>query len=312
MAEPARETRAAAGAGAAAASTSLLAYVLLTALAVFWGSNWPAMKIAVQEIPPWTFRSLCLAFGGGALLLIARLGGASLVVPRAERWPLAFASLFNVTGWYLFTAFGLLTMGAGRAVIVAYTMPLWVTLLSAPLLGEPVTPRKLVALAMGLAGLALLLVPEIGRLGAAPLGALHMLGAAVTWAIGTVLVKRVRWSIGTLELSGWQLLVGGIPVFLGAALLEMPVDLARLSGPGIVATLYTVLVAMTLGQWLWFRIVRLLPASVGSIGSLAVPAVGVMSSAFVLGEPVGLPEIGSLVLVVAAVAIVLLRANGRR
>ena len=70
--------------------------LLLGALTVFWGGNWPALKLAVREIDPWTFRTLCLVLGGAALLALVRAGGQSLAVPRRERGPLCLVSGANV------------------------------------------------------------------------------------------------------------------------------------------------------------------------------------------------------------------------
>ena len=99
--------------------------VLLGALTVLWGSNWPAMKLALRELDPWTFRTICLLVGGGGLLALVRVGGQSLRVPRPERGPLAVVAFFNITAWHLCSAYGLTLVQAGRAVIIAYTMPLW-------------------------------------------------------------------------------------------------------------------------------------------------------------------------------------------
>jgi drug/metabolite transporter (DMT)-like permease len=68
---------------------------------------------------------------------------------------------------------------------------------------------------------------------------------------------------------------------------------------------FVLCVAMDLAHWTWVRIVRVLPASVAAIGSMAVPVVGVLSSALLIGEKLGASELASLVLVVGAIALVL-------
>ena len=82
-------------------------FVLLFAITLFWGANWPAMKLGLTEIPVWSFRTICLIGGGGGLLIIARLGGVRLGVPRRELGPLLLCAVFNVVGWHLFTGYGL-------------------------------------------------------------------------------------------------------------------------------------------------------------------------------------------------------------
>ena len=80
--------------------------------------------------------------------------------------------------------------GAGRSVILAYTMPLWVVLFSAVWLGEPLTLRRAIGIALGMSGMLLLIVRELGAMQAAPLGTALVIAAALSWAVGTVLLKR--------------------------------------------------------------------------------------------------------------------------
>jgi drug/metabolite transporter (DMT)-like permease len=282
---------------------------LLGALTLLWGSNWPAMKLALQEIDPWTFRTVCLLVGGGGLLTIVRAGGHSLRVPRAERWPLALIALFNITGWHLCSAYGLTLIQAGRGAIIAYTMPLWTVVFGRLLLGERITPSRLTALALGLAGMAVLVAPDLGAIRAAPAGSLLVLGAALSWAIGTVLTKSRRWTVPTAVLTGWQLLLGAVPIVLGAAIRWSPAGGASFGGTGglstaaLLGTAYATFVGVIFCHWAWFRIVALLPAAVAAIGTLGVPIVGLLTSALVLGEPVGATELTALVLVVGALGI---------
>jgi len=81
--------------------------LLLATLTLLWGGNWPAMKLALREVDPWTFRTVCLLVGGAGLLALARAGGQSLRVPPRERWPLAVVTFFNITAWHLCSAYGL-------------------------------------------------------------------------------------------------------------------------------------------------------------------------------------------------------------
>ena len=194
--------------------------MLLALLSLFWGLAWPAMKIVLGEIRPWTFRAICLAAGGAALLALARAGGAALRVPAGDLTPLIITSLINITGWHILSAYGLTLLHAGRAVIIAYTMPLWAILLSRLLLKEHITSARWWALGIGWTGLALLLGPDMQAVGAAPLGALMMLGAAACWAAGTVLVKFFKWHMPGTLVMGWQLLIGGIPIVVGAILID--------------------------------------------------------------------------------------------
>ncbi len=289
-----------------------LGFVLLAALALFWGGNWPTMKLALAEIEVWPFRSMCLIVGGTALLTLSRLRGRSIRVPTRELRPLVICVVFNILGWHLFSGYGVSMIEAGRASIIAFTMPVWAALFSRFVLGEALTGTKLLGLALGIAGLAVLIGPDLSSLGAAPLGAALMLGAAISWALGTVIMKRFLWTIPVATLAGWQLLIGAVPITLGALAFQEFPDLTALSTPAQLSLLYVLAVPMVFCHWAWFTVVRLFPAAIAATGTLAIPFVGVYSSGLVLGEPIGPREWGALALVCAAWAVVLvLPALGR-
>jgi len=278
---------------------------LLITLSLFWGLAWPAMKISLSEIPPWTFRSYCIVLGGIGILILARANGFKLKLPLQELKPLCLVALFSITGWHLFSAHGILRMNAGRAAIIAFTMPLWANILSALLLKERITATRILALGIGLGGLALLIWPEIEAVGTAPLGAVFMLGAAISWATGTVLIKRTAWNTPTTVLTGWQLLLGGIPVVIGALCFEPSGISFNVSARALVALTYIIVFPMIYCHWAFFSLIRIFPASIAAISILAIPVVGVFSSTLILNEPVGISEMAALVLVVTALAIAL-------
>jgi drug/metabolite transporter (DMT)-like permease len=279
--------------------------LLILGIGLFWGLNWPAVKIALSEIPPWTLRTLGLGCGAAILLLAARLNGHSLAVPRGERGPLILAGCLTVAGFNLLSAFGQLHMPASRAAIIAFTMPAWATLLSAVFLRDPLTLNRLASLALGMAGLALLVAPDLRALEAAPLGPMFMLGAALSWAAGTVLIKRVPWTIPTLVLAAWQVAAAVVPIAIGALVLERPFDLAWPSPPVAVALTFHILLPMAFCHYAWMGIVARYPAPVAAIATLLIPVVGVVSSVLILGETAGPREVGALALVLASVALVL-------
>ena len=280
-------------------------FLLIVAITLFWGLNWPAMKIAFGEIPVWTFRSLCLVVGGVGLLSIARLGGRSLRVPRADVRPLLLSCLFNVIGWHLLSGYGISLIPAGRAAIIAFTLPVWTSLLGAFFLGERMTTYKWLGLGLGVAGLAVLMGEDILVLRAAPVGTLFMFGAAISWALGTIVIKRTDWAISSSALVGWQLMIGAVPIVIGMLVIEGIPKPAALSQEAILATIYVLTLPILFCQWAYFRLVRLFPAALAAIGTLMIPVVGVFSSAVILDERVGFGEVAALLLVCSALAVVL-------
>lgn len=279
--------------------------ILLAALSLFWGANWPAMKLALGDIPPWTFRAVCVSFGGLGLLAITRLAGHSLKIPKAEMKGMLLCAFFGNLCWHLLSAFALRQVGAGHAAIIAYTMPLWATLLGLWLLKERLTIYKVGGLALGLGGMALLAAPTLGSVGDSPIGALMMLGAALSWAIGTVLFKYFHFTISSTAVAGWQLTLAAAPIVIGAAIFEGVPDFASYSVEAWSGLIYAITFPMIFCHWAWFVIVRLFPATVAAISTLAIPVVGVLSSALVLGEVIGWREVIALALVCLGLATVL-------
>lgn len=276
------------------------------ALTLFWGGNWPFLKIALAEIPVWWFRSICLLIGGSSLIFIASFSRQIVAIQRFEIKPLLLCALLNVFGWHLFSAYGVSLMPAGRAVIIAFTMPVWASILSSIFLDEPLTKNKIIALGLGLAGLAILIGPDLLVLKSAPIGALFMLGAAVSWAFGTVAFKRTKWVASTSALAGWQLLLAGIPITIGAILFEPMPLWSEISAPAIYSFMYILAFPMIFCQWAYLKAVRSFPASLAAISTLGIPVIGAYSSALILGEHVGLQEFSALVLICAALGAVLL------
>jgi len=308
------EGDAAAGAGLTAEPDHLpqRLWWVLAALTLAWGFNWTALKVGLSEVPPWTFRSLCLWLGAAVLFIALRAGGQRLVLPTGQWGRLWLLALLNITTWNMLVAFGVGMIPSGRAAILAYTMPVWAVPLSVWFLGERITGTKVFGLALGLGGLALLLLESFAGLGRAPLGSLLVLGASVTWALGTVLQKRFPVSMPTASYTVWIMLLGGAPIFAGAVLFE---DWQAMKEVGVAAwlgTAYNVFIAFAFAHWAWIKIATSVPVSVFSISMLLIPVVGVLSGMLFLGERPTWAEYAALALVLAALVTVLRPARAAR
>lgn len=289
-----------------ALADSRIGLLLLALLTFFWGINWPAMKTAVAEIPVFTFRAITVIVGSIGLMLVAHLAGNRLRLTRVELKPLIIVSLINVTAWQLLSAFALVNMPAGRAAIVAYTMPVWTAVLAVLVLRERLTRRVVAALVFGMAGVSCLLIPAHTQFADASLGILLMAIGGFTWASGTVALKLVRWDLPITSLAAWQMLIGGIPVVLGAFIMDGGFDPAQVSATAWLACAYAVLIPTVFCHWAWYRVVSIYPASISALGTLLIPVVGVLSSTLALGEPIGWDVIAALVLVGAAIVLIAL------
>lgn len=278
-------------------------YVSLALLTVGWGCNWPMIKLAVSGMSPFLFRAYCVLAGALGMFAIARVGGLSLRVPEGQWGRLCLVSLFNITIWNVTSAVAVLHLPAGRSAVLAYTMPLWTVLLSWPILGERLTRRRVLGVTLGMAGMLLLLGEHIVALRGAPLGILMILCAAVSWALGTLLLKRYPIALPPSVLTGWQMLVGGAPIVLFSLWFEYE-KIAPVYGATLVGLLYNLIIATILCHWAWFKLIAVTPAAVASLATLMIPVIGVFSSMLVLGEQPTWQEYAALVLVVGAVATV--------
>jgi len=277
---------------------------VLAGLTVVWGFNWTAMKVAIADIAPFTFRTLCLGLGSGVLFAFLRASGQPLAIPRDQWQRLVLIAFFNITCWNILVVFGLNLLPSGRAAILAYTMPAWAIPLSVLLLGERLTARKLLGLALGMAGMALLVWDEFHRIQGAPRGALLVLGAACTWAIGTILQKKYPVRAPLAGFTAWMMLLGGVPIYIGALLFE---DFSKLADVGLTSALgatYNVLLAFAWAHWAWIKLATSVSVTVFSLSMLVIPVVGVFSGILFLGEQPGWPEYAALAFVLGSLATV--------
>ncbi len=283
------------------------AIVPILLLAVVWGCNWPVLKIGVTEVAPLTFRALTLPVAALGMFLVTRWSGESIRIPRAWWGRLATLAFLNIAGWNGFVLFGVQQLPAGRSAIIAYTMPIWSTLIAMAVLDEKLDRRKAIGLVLGMLAMAILLGDDIRHIGSAPTGAFMILAAAVLWAFGTVLLRKWKPPFAQNALSGWMMLLGWLPLAILAPFLDPHAasSLTTLSGKAWFAIVYNMFLAGTIAHWAWFTLARTLPVAVSSLSSLPVPVVGVLAGMLFLGERPGIAEFVALALVLASLFAVL-------
>jgi drug/metabolite transporter (DMT)-like permease len=258
--------------------------LLLVALTLLWGSNWPMMKFSLREVSPLLFRALTMT--GGALVLAAWFGwrGTPLALPRAQAGAVFALTLPNVVGWHLGSIIGLTQLPAGRAGILAFTMPVWTVLLGALLFGHRLTRRAGIASAAALAAVALLAADELAKLAGRPVGVLWLQFAAASWALGTLLIARLHVQLGNEALTLWLTSIGAAFFWLAALAFEPLPDARAWSAATWASLAWGVFVNFGISQLLWFTLARELPPQASSFSLMAVPLVGVLSSTVLVGE----------------------------
>ncbi|MCZ8101193.1 MAG: DMT family transporter, partial [Burkholderiales bacterium] len=258
--------------------------LLLVVLTVLWGVNWPVMKAGVREFPPLGFRALCMAGGAVLLALMARAQGHSLRVEREHWRELALLGLTNMVGWYVLAIWGVKLLSSGRAAILGYTMPVWTALIGWLLYRDRLDARTGLGVLAACAAVGLLLAGELGTLSGRPLGALLMLGAAFTWAIGTQLMRRRTVPGSLVVLTFWMMLMGLATCSAISLTLERDQWTRWPNTVEWAAILYNVFLVFGVSQLLWFRLATILPPVASSLSVMLIPVVGLFSGMALLGE----------------------------
>ncbi len=292
-------------AGSSLALSPTVARLLLVAVVVLWGSNWPVMKIGVTYMPPVWFGAARMVLGALTLFaLLAVLGRLSLPTRRDLPVVLTVGAL-QMGAFLALVNIALLHVGAGRSAILAYTTPLWVTPAAIFLLGERLTGFKLLGLALGLGGVAVLFNP-LGFDWSDPqvlLGNALLLLAALAWSVAILHVRGHAWDSSPLQLAPWQMVIAVPPLVLVSWLTE---DWSRIRWSGDLALVlaYNGPLATAFCFWAVVSVTRALPAITTSLSLLAVPVTGVAASALFLGEPLTPTLVAGLVLILAGTALV--------
>jgi drug/metabolite transporter (DMT)-like permease len=268
--------------------------------------------VVLFEMAPMQFRTLCLFFGAAGLFTIAHMSGLPIRIPKGQ-WPRTITiALVNMMALNIFVVYGVQLMASGRAAILGYTMPVWSVIIATWLLKEPFTKRRALGCVLGGAGLLLLLGDEIQAVGRSPLGAIIMIGAAVSWAIGTVMMKRWHVSLPVSAFAAWQLLISALPIMLFAITFENGTfNPFALSLWPMLGVFYNVLVVFIFGYWAWMKIALVAPVGVSSLSVMMTPVVSVFSGMLLLGETPHWQDYAALILVVASLATVLMPARPR-
>ena len=267
-------------------------------LSLIWGYNWVVMKTALRDSPPLLFAAMRVLGGTFVLFLILKIMRRPLAPP-----PIGFIlplGLLQSTGFVGCTLWALEYGGAGKTAILVYMMPLWLVLLAAPLLGEPIRSLERPALALALLGLLLILDPWHMHGGK---GIILALFSGIFWALSAVWQKKhPAPGFDLLDVTAWQMLFGGIALLI----IALVMDPLRIHWTiGLAASLfYNAVPGNALAWILWAYALHRLPSVVAGMGTLLAPAVGIFSAWIQLGERPGPMEGAGMGLILAAMLLV--------
>jgi drug/metabolite transporter (DMT)-like permease len=289
-------------------SESTKARLLLVVLCIGWGTAWVTMRMALDQIPPFSMRVATLSLGATVLTSFALWQGRRIAVVHRRTWiHICMASLFNIVGFSIFTPFAQLSAETSRVAIMVYTMPIWAAMLALPILGERLTPTRIAALALCVAGMVILISP-LARIGI-PVGIMLAVGAAMSWAAGTVYLKWANLEGDPMAITIWQLVFGVVVVAICVPVFEGGLHL-NAGAWSLFGLIYSGIIGSGLCYFLWFGIVRRLPASTAALGVLASPVIGIITAMIVLGERPTWSDAIGFAFMLSASAIVVLRPDG--
>ncbi|HEX6147543.1 MAG TPA: DMT family transporter [Acidimicrobiia bacterium] len=282
-------------------------YVLLATVVLVLGLNWPVMATGIKSITPiWmgVFR-----VSGAALVVVtmALVSGNMAVPPRRDLPIIVSMAVFRLTTVFLLVFTGLQLVPAGRSSVVVWTTSLWTVPIAALFLGERMTGRRWVGLALGITGVVVLFEPWSFDWAQSDVAIGHglLILAAIVNAATAVHIRGHRWTMTPLGAAPWQL--------VGAAIIMVTLGLV-VDGPPVIdwtpqlvwVVLYQGVLATGVAFLAQIVILRNLAAVSTNLTLMAVPVVGVASSAVLLGEDVTTTLALGLMLVILGVALNLL------
>ena len=284
----------------------------LATIYVVWGSTYLAIRVMVEDIPPLLGAGVRFLIAGGILYAWVALRRPASA-RRITRRQLAAAAVVGIL--LMFGGNGMVTLAekevpSGLAALLIASEPLWIILLRASLGGERVPGMTMLSVAIGFAGVALLVLPG-DRPEGAPLGwSLVVVLAALLWAGGSFAASRMDRPPDLLTTTAWQMLIGGaFMAVVGLAVGEAgDVHMSEISLDSAAAFVFLVLVgsiaAFTAYNWL----LKHVAISTVSTYAFVNPVIAVFLGWLILSEEItGWVVLGTAV-IVAAVAFVVLSA----
>jgi len=256
------------------------------AASAIWGGMYVVSKVVLEVIPPFTLLVIRLVLGFLALAVVIMARGGFSVKPR-QFWAFfgvgavgyGFSLAFQFVGTKLSTAAnGSLVTSATPALVLPFAFFL---------LKEPVTRRRLFAILLASLGVLAVIDPRSAQLSSSLfIGNLSLLGAAITWALYSVLVRKVSSNADLLQASAIMLL-GGLPLTVPVSLWELGTQGIGIITPALIGgILFLGIISTAIAMFLWNYAFAKLPASVASLTFFAQPLVGSLLGWFFLNEKI--------------------------
>ena len=279
----------------------LIPYIALSAICLIWGTTYLVLRIAVLHFPPFLFVTIRQLIAGSLLVGFMLLSGKAAWPDRAHLFRQAVAGFFMISLGNGLVAWAEVVIPSGVAAIICSLMPMVVILIN---LGvnkdERPTVAILIGVLLGLGGILMIFGEHLVEFAKIEyqLGILVIFIAVLSWAGGSVWLKR-RGNDGNAFLNaGLQMFFGGIWLIPGALIFD---DLGHVtwSAEAFYSMIYLVLIGSIVAYACYSYVLRKLPMTIVSLYAYVNPIVAVILGWIVLSEKLNL-RIGIAILVTVA------------
>ena len=276
--------------------------VLFLTMATAWGVNYLFVVIGLNYATPLWLATLRAALGAAGVFVYLLLVQHRSVLSRRDRIDAMLLGIPNTAVFLGLWFVAASQVPAGETAIVIYTFPLWVALLSPWALAQPLTARHWASVSIGFLGVVLISQPwALGAGAVSPVALLELLGAAVSWAVGTVLFQR-RFH-GGLEMreSNLYQLAGGFLALLVATLAIDPTTLPQPSTSLLASVLWIGVFGTAYAYAAWYFLLARVHAATLSAYTFLVPLIALIAAAIFFGERFTFAEVAGMGLVLVSI-----------
>ncbi|MCL9816279.1 DMT family transporter [Natronocalculus amylovorans] len=281
--------------------------VLFILLSLFWGTSFVAIEAGLAYFPPLVFAGIRYAIAGAILLIYAVYISTRWLPQTPKEWLSVSVSGVLIVGAYhgLLYLGELYVSGAIAAVIVSLTPVLTVLLASVMLPAERLTPIQLGGVLLGLIGVVVIINPDPGMVfDASTIGIVLIFFGALSWAIGSVLIKPLDTTLPLLALISWAMLIGATSLFVGAAIRGETVTAIEWSQTAIISLTYLTVISGVIAFFIYFELHDRVGATQINLVSYLEPVVAIGMSWLLLGSVIDSTVVVGFTAVFAGFALV--------
>jgi len=289
---------------------STLVLIAFACVYSFWGSTYLAIHVAGEQLAVSVVSASRSTLSAVVIVLICLLSGRSLRVPRGEPWKLVLIGLLFMSANNMLLTWGEKLVPSGFASLIISTMPIMIAILNGCLPGgEPMNKRGWLGTLLGTAGIVILVWPSLHRHVPQPgashplLGVAVLLGAALSFAIGSVLSQRFHFRADTLVVTGWEL--GAAALFNWAVAFGSGAQHRSLwTLHGIESIFYLSIFGSIFGLVAFTYLLQNVAVTKVATYAFVNPVIAVLLGVFLLHERLASTELAGMAVIICAVAMV--------